>query len=221
MDYLLDSESKLSFLLVTCLEQLFNFFSPWIARLENRGNLPLMVKIKWLNPYKVPRKFGLEKGTSNMLTKKLWSGLIYNNPKLERTKCPPLAEGTHESWYNHTVEYHAAMKKNGSLTPMTTQDSLTGSERMRTWKSTHSHVHEVQEQAKLIYCDESQKKSYLRRVLPARGGEGTFRAAGEILYLDLGGDYASIHTGENSLICTLQDVCLILCVCYISILRVH
>lgn len=67
-----------------------------------------------------------------------------------------------------------------------------------------SHVHEVQKQAKLIYCDESQKKSYLRRVLPARGHEGTFWAAGEILYLDLGGDYASIHTGENSLICTLK-----------------
>lgn len=66
-----------------------------------------------------------------------------------------------------------------------------------------SHVHEVQKQAKLIYCDESQK-SYLGRFLPARGDEGTFWAAREILYLDLGGDYAGVHTGENSLICTLK-----------------
>jgi hypothetical protein len=43
------------------------------------------------------------------------STLIYNNQKLERTKCPSTEEWVQKMWYIYTMEYYSAIKKFGFM----------------------------------------------------------------------------------------------------------
>lgn len=54
-----------------------------------------------------------------------------------------------------------------------------------------------------------------------RGDEGTFWAAGEVLFLYLREGDARIYMCKQSLICTLKVCCITLQVCYVSTIKVH